>query len=87
MRLDGLKDFHNSMKINDVKRSKFIFTYSNVVFDVFFFTDEVPYKLCIGVIARNFYFELNSSDALVIIPHSWIEWMAPSKIIWEKKDG
>lgn len=36
---------------------------------------------------RNFYFELNSSDALVIIPHSWIEWMAPSKIIWEKKDG
>lgn len=41
MRLDGLKDFHNSMKINDVKRSKFIFTYSNVVFDVFFFTDEV----------------------------------------------
>ena len=36
---------------------------------------------------RNFYFELNSSNALVIIPHSWIEWMAPSKIIWEKKDG
>lgn len=36
---------------------------------------------------RNFYFELNNSDALVIIPHSWIEWMAPSKIIWEKKDG
>ena len=27
----------------------------------------------------NFYFELNGSKALVIIPHSWIEWMAPSK--------
>lgn len=37
--------------------------------------------------SRNFYFELNSSNALVIIPHSWIEWMAPSKILWEKKDG
>ena len=35
----------------------------------------------------NFYFKLNNSNALVIIPHSWIEWMAPSKIIWEKKDG
>lgn len=66
MRLDGLKDFHNSMKINDVKRSKFIFTYSNVAFDVFFFTDEVPYKLCIGVIARNFYFELNVIKGYII---------------------
>lgn len=35
----------------------------------------------------RFYFELNNNDALVIIPHSWIEWMAPSKILWEKKDG
>lgn len=36
---------------------------------------------------KNFYFELNSSNALVIIPHSWIEWMAPSKILWEKRNG
>ena len=36
---------------------------------------------------RNFYFELNDSNALVIIPHSWIEWMAPSKNLWEKKNG
>lgn len=35
---------------------------------------------------KNFYFELNSSNALVIIPHSWIEWMAPSKKLWEKKN-
>lgn len=35
----------------------------------------------------NFYFELNGSNALVIIPHSWIEWMAPSKNLWEKKNG
>ena len=35
----------------------------------------------------RFYFELSNNDALVIIPHSWIEWMAPSKILEEKKDG
>lgn len=29
--------------------------------------------------STNIYFRLNGSDALVIIPHSWIEWMAPSK--------
>lgn len=26
---------------------------------------------------RNFYFELNGSDAIVIIPHAWIDWMVP----------
>ena len=31
----------------------------------------------------NFYFELNGSNALVIIPHRWIEWMAPSKKLWD----
>ena len=29
---------------------------------------------------ENFYFELNNSK-VVIIPHSWIDWMAPSKIL------
>ena len=32
----------------------------------------------------NFYFELNNSEDLVIIPHSWIKWMAPSKILKEE---
>lgn len=31
---------------------------------------------------ENFYFELNGSGALVIIPHKEIEWMAPSKEHW-----
>ena len=30
----------------------------------------------------NFYFELNGSDALVIIPHKEVEWLAPSKELW-----
>lgn len=32
----------------------------------------------------NLYFELNGSGALVIIPHTWIETMAPSKELWDK---
>lgn len=31
----------------------------------------------------SIYFRLNGSDALVIIPHSWIEWMAPAKKLWQ----
>lgn len=27
----------------------------------------------------SIYFRLNGSDALVIISHNWIEWMAPAK--------
>lgn len=33
--------------------------------------------------STNIYFELNGSNALVIIPHAWIEWLAPSKKLWE----
>ena len=32
----------------------------------------------------NLYFELSGSGALVIIPHTWIETMAPSKELWNK---
>lgn len=31
----------------------------------------------------RFYFELNGSGALVIIPHDWIDWMAPSQVLWD----
>ena len=31
----------------------------------------------------SIYFRLNGSDALVVIPHSWIEWMAPAKKLWQ----
>lgn len=33
--------------------------------------------------STSIYFRLNGSDALVIIPHNWIEWMAPSKELWK----
>ncbi len=33
----------------------------------------------------NFYFELNGSEALVIIPHDGIKWMAPSRALWGNK--
>ena len=34
--------------------------------------------------STSIYFRLNGSDALVIIPHSWIEWMAPAKKLWQE---
>lgn len=37
--------------------------------------------------ADNIYFELNGSNALVIIPHNWIEWLAPSKKLWNRDKG
>lgn len=33
--------------------------------------------------AGNIYFELNGSGGLIIIPHEWINWLAPSKVLWE----
>lgn len=33
--------------------------------------------------STSIYFRLNGSDALVIIPHNWIEWMAPAKKLWQ----
>lgn len=33
--------------------------------------------------STSIYFRLNGSDALVIVPHSWIEWMAPAKKLWQ----
>lgn len=33
--------------------------------------------------STSIYFRLNGGDALVIIPHNWIEWMAPSKELWK----
>lgn len=35
----------------------------------------------------NFYFELKDSNDLVIVPHNWIKWMAPSKLLKEKNNG
>lgn len=32
----------------------------------------------------NFYFELNGCRMLVIIPYSWVEFMAPAKIHYDK---
>lgn len=33
--------------------------------------------------STNIYFRLNGSNALVIVPHNWIEWMAPAKKLWQ----
>ena len=51
-----------------------------------FYKSTVHNKLCGCLVNQhdgNFYFELNGSNALVIIPHEWIKWMAPSEVLWE----
>ena len=57
--------------------------------------DRYIYELHLTTITKEFcgrienqtstsiHFRLNGSNALVIIPYSWIEWMAPSKELWE----
>lgn len=35
-------------------------------------------------ISDRIYFKLHGSDALVIVPHDKIEWMAPSRILWKE---
>lgn len=32
----------------------------------------------------RFYFRLNGSNAIVIVPYNEIDWMAPSKEFWER---
>lgn len=56
--------------------------------------DRYIYELHLTTITKEFcgriesqsstsiHFRLNGSDALVIIPYSWIEWMAPAKELW-----
>jgi hypothetical protein len=63
------------------------------IFDPLFDKTTVHRTFCGKLVNHNngrFYFELNGSDALVIIPHGWIDWMAPSKVLWDlrrKNDG
>ena len=46
-------------------------------------------KVFCGTLVNNAdgkaFFELNGSKALVVVPWSGIEWMAPSQVLWEKR--
>jgi hypothetical protein len=70
----------------------YIVTLKDSIIDSGFYKTTACHRFCGRLVNQNygnFYFELNGSDALVIIPHSWIEWMAPSKVHWDlmrKKD-
>ncbi|MGG1518476.1 DUF6037 family protein [Paenibacillus oryzisoli] len=68
MKLDGIVSLYNDMRLSNLNRYRFGFTYNNVSFDVFFFIDESPYKLMFGVKAENFYFELDVKKGFIIDP-------------------
>jgi hypothetical protein len=59
MILDGLIPLHGSMQAQSISRYKFEYTNGRGRFDVFFFIDEVPYKLLIGARGGNFAINLN----------------------------
>jgi hypothetical protein len=68
MKLEHLKQLHESMITEGVTRRRFNYTFNKVIFDVFFFTDEVPYKLMFGAIGFNFSFELSVKKNYEINP-------------------
>ena len=50
-------------------------------------TTTRPY-LCGTILHQGdgqFWFEINGSKALAIIPYCYVEWMAPSRIHWQLK--
>ena len=69
LKLDGLKSPYVDMKEKKIKRCRFPFTFNNVHFDVFFFIDEIPFKLMFGVKAKNFYFEVDVHKGFIIDPN------------------
>ena len=62
------------------------------IVDDLFYKTTAGHKFCGRLVNQNngnFYFELNGAGGMVIIPHGWIEWMAPSKVHWDlmRKQG
>ncbi|MFT9076316.1 DUF6037 family protein [Ethanoligenens sp.] len=66
MVLNGLRNLYKSMKSQKIQRYKFNFSYCGVNFDTFFFIDNEPFKLALGVIAYNLYFEVRVDRGFVI---------------------
>lgn len=68
MKLDGIINLHNDMKQKGKKRTKFRFSYNEVLFDVLYLTDTRPFLLMFGIINHNFYFEIKLQPGFNIFP-------------------
>lgn len=56
--------------------------------DEMYYKSTIKNKFCGKIVHQEngkIFFELNNSDALVIIPYDWILWLAPSKVLWDKQ--
>ena len=65
---------------------KYIVKLEDYIDDPLFYKTTCHTKFCGELVNQangKFFFELNGSKALVIIPHSWIKWMAPAKVFVE----
>ena len=85
-----------------IKENNIPLTQNKHIVDIYYIVrlkEKYRQELCLTTITKDFcgkivnqtagniYFELNGSDALVIVPHNWIEWLAPSKKLWEMRGG
>lgn len=68
MKLDNLQPLYHSMRVQGIDRPLFRYHLRNVVFEVFFLTDEIPFQLLFGVIAENFSFCLDVGRGFNIDP-------------------
>lgn len=68
-----IKDVYYIVSLKDEYRNKLNLTTINKEFCAKF------NHQAFGVI----WFELNGSGAYVVVPDKWIEWMAPSKVLWD----
>lgn len=59
MILDGLIPLYGSMQAQNISRYKFEYSHGRGRFDVFFFIDEVPYKLLIGAKGGSFAIDIS----------------------------
>lgn len=68
MQLLGLKNLHQNMRQQNLKRAKFDFQYKNAKFKCLFFTDESPYWLILAIRGTNFFIKLDVKKGYVINP-------------------
>lgn len=67
--LDGLKPLYKSMQAQNIDRYRFAHQHGRIIFDVFFFIDEIPFLLLFGAREYNFSFEFKVERGFRVKPY------------------
>lgn len=80
---DGYEICKPTCFIEKEKDVYYLVKFKDNIDDNSFYLTTVANKMCgklVNQVSGHFYFELNDiKKSLVIVPHNWIKWMAPSK--------